>query len=34
MMQPEDVAELALTALKLPDRVFLKTAGLWTTNPQ
>jgi len=34
MMQPEDVAELALTALKLPDRVFLKTAGIWTTNPQ
>ncbi|MDT3425501.1 3-oxoacyl-[acyl-carrier protein] reductase [Paenibacillus forsythiae] len=34
MMQPEDVAELALTALKLPDRVFIKTAGIWTTNPQ
>jgi 3-oxoacyl-[acyl-carrier protein] reductase len=34
MMQPEDVAELVLTALKLPDRVFLKTAGIWTTNPQ
>ncbi|WP_028531106.1 3-ketoacyl-ACP reductase [Paenibacillus sp. HW567] len=34
MMQPEDVAELALAALKLPDRVFVKTAGIWTTNPQ
>ncbi|MFP4977698.1 3-ketoacyl-ACP reductase [Paenibacillus sp. CN-4] len=34
MMQPEDVAELTLAALKLPDRVFLKTAGIWTTNPQ
>lgn len=34
MMQPEDVAELALAALKLPKRVFLKSAGIWTTNPQ
>ncbi|WP_159884626.1 3-ketoacyl-ACP reductase [Paenibacillus puerhi] len=34
MMQAEDVAELILTALKLPQRVFLKTAGIWTTNPQ
>jgi 3-oxoacyl-[acyl-carrier protein] reductase len=34
MMQPEDVAELVLAALKLPPRVFLKTAGIWTTNPQ
>lgn len=34
MMQPEDVAELALAALKLPRRVFMKTAGIWTTNPQ
>lgn len=34
MMQPEDVAELIVAALKLPDRVFLKTAGIWTTNPQ
>ncbi|WP_438346915.1 3-ketoacyl-ACP reductase [Paenibacillus sp. FA6] len=34
MMQPEDVAELAIATLKLPDRVFVKTAGLWTTNPQ
>lgn len=34
MMQPADVAELALAALKLPRRVFVKTAGIWTTNPQ
>ncbi|WP_068621005.1 3-ketoacyl-ACP reductase [Paenibacillus tuaregi] len=34
MMQPEDVADLTLAALKLPPRVFLKTAGIWTTNPQ
>lgn len=34
MMQPEDVAELALATLKLPARVFVKSAGIWTTNPQ
>lgn len=34
MMQAEDVAELVLATLKLPDRVFLKSAGIWTTNPQ
>lgn len=34
MMQPEDVAELILATLKLPERVFVKTAGIWTTNPQ
>ncbi len=34
MMQPEDVADLVLAALKLPARVFIKTAGVWTTNPQ
>ncbi|ETT41268.1 3-ketoacyl-ACP reductase [Paenibacillus sp. FSL H7-0942] len=34
MMQAEDVAELALATLKLSDRVFVKTAGIWTTNPQ
>lgn len=34
MMQPEDVAELVLATLKLPQRVFIKTAGIWTTNPQ
>ncbi len=34
MLQPEDVAQLALATLLLPDRVFVKTAGIWTTNPQ
>ncbi|MCM3702359.1 3-ketoacyl-ACP reductase [Paenibacillus macerans] len=34
MMQPEDVAELITATLKLPQRVFIKTAGIWTTNPQ
>lgn len=34
MMQPEDVAELITATLKLPQRVFVKTAGIWTTNPQ
>ncbi|CAH1207234.1 putative oxidoreductase [Paenibacillus plantiphilus] len=34
MMQPEDVAELILATIKLPPRVFIKSAGIWTTNPQ
>lgn len=34
MMQPEDVAELIVATLKLPPRVFVKSAGIWTTNPQ
>ncbi|HTG68142.1 MAG TPA: 3-ketoacyl-ACP reductase [Candidatus Udaeobacter sp.] len=34
MMQARDVAELVIAALKLPDRVFIRTAGIWTTNPQ
>ncbi|TXK80603.1 3-ketoacyl-ACP reductase [Paenibacillus sp. N3.4] len=34
MMQAEDVAELVLATLKLPARVFIKNAGIWTTNPQ
>lgn len=34
MMQPEDVADLAIATLKLPARVFVKSAGIWTTNPQ
>lgn len=34
MMQPEDVAQLILAGLKLPSRVVLKTAGIWTNNPQ
>lgn len=34
MMQPEDVAQLAIAALTLPSRVALKTAGILTNNPQ
>jgi 3-oxoacyl-[acyl-carrier protein] reductase len=34
MMQPEDVAQLVLAGLKLPSRVVLKSAGIWTNNPQ
>lgn len=34
MMQPEDVSELIVSILKLPQRVFIKTSGIWTTNPQ
>lgn len=33
VLQPEDMAELMVAQLKLNKRVFLKTAGLWTTNP-
>ncbi|GAK08705.1 3-ketoacyl-ACP reductase [Geomicrobium sp. JCM 19038] len=32
-MQPEDLAELIVAQLKLHPRVFVKTAGLWATNP-
>jgi 3-oxoacyl-[acyl-carrier protein] reductase len=32
-MQPEDLAELIVAQLKLNRRVFVKTAGLWPTNP-
>ncbi|MHC2993203.1 3-ketoacyl-ACP reductase, partial [Pontibacter sp. HJ8] len=33
VMQPEDFAELIVAQLKLNRRVFLKEAGLWSTNP-
>lgn len=33
LMQPEDLAELLVAGLKLNKRVFVKTAGLWATNP-
>ncbi|GAB3814276.1 hypothetical protein GCM10028895_07230 [Pontibacter rugosus] len=32
VMQPEDFAEL-IVSLKLNRRVFVKEAGLWSTNP-
>lgn len=33
VLQPEDLAELIVASLKLNPRVFVKSAGLWTTNP-
>ncbi|UKT63683.1 3-ketoacyl-ACP reductase [Pedobacter mucosus] len=33
VMQPEDLAELIVSQLKLNRRVFVKDAGLWSTNP-
>lgn len=33
VLQPEDLAQLMVAQLKLNKRVFLKSAGLWTTNP-
>ena len=33
VMQPEDLAELVVSQLKLNRRVFVKDAGLWSTNP-
>jgi 3-oxoacyl-[acyl-carrier protein] reductase len=33
VMQPEDLAEFIIAQLKLNRRVFIKEAGLWSTNP-
>ncbi|MGM0838039.1 MAG: 3-ketoacyl-ACP reductase [Bacillota bacterium] len=33
VMQPEDLAEIIVAGLKLNPRVFLKSAGLFSTNP-
>ncbi|KAB8130761.1 3-ketoacyl-ACP reductase [Gracilibacillus oryzae] len=33
VMQPEDLAEFIIAQLKLHPRVFIKSAGLWSTNP-
>lgn len=33
VMQPEDFAELVVAQLRLNRRVFVKDAGLWSTNP-
>ncbi|WP_158828687.1 3-ketoacyl-ACP reductase [Mucilaginibacter lacusdianchii] len=33
VMQPEDFAEFVVAHLKLNRRVFVKEAGLWSTNP-
>ncbi|GEC88901.1 MULTISPECIES: 3-ketoacyl-ACP reductase [Brevibacillus] len=32
-MQPEDIAEFVVSQLKLNKRIFVKSAGLWSTNP-
>ncbi|MCT8138435.1 3-ketoacyl-ACP reductase [Anaerobacillus sp. CMMVII] len=33
VIHPEDLADLVVAGLKLHPRVFMKTAGLWSTNP-
>ncbi|OCA83190.1 3-ketoacyl-ACP reductase [Bacillus sp. FJAT-27225] len=33
VMHPEDLAEYLVAGLKLNPRVFVKSAGLWSTNP-
>lgn len=33
VMHPEDLADLIVSSLKLHPRVFVKSAGLWSTNP-
>lgn len=33
VMHPEDLADLIVASLKLHPRVFVKSAGLWSTNP-
>lgn len=33
VMRPEDLAEFMVAQLKLNPRVFVKTAGMWSTNP-
>jgi 3-oxoacyl-[acyl-carrier protein] reductase len=33
VMQPEDLAEFIMAQLKLNRRIFIKEAGMWSTNP-
>ncbi|WP_345234951.1 3-ketoacyl-ACP reductase [Hymenobacter saemangeumensis] len=33
VMQPEDLAEIIVAQLKLNRRIFIKEAGMWSTNP-
>ncbi|MDN4525698.1 3-ketoacyl-ACP reductase [Fictibacillus fluitans] len=33
VMQPEDMAEYMVSQLKLNPRIFIKSAGMWSTNP-
>lgn len=33
VMQPEDLAEFMVAQLRLHPRIFIKSAGMWSTNP-
>ncbi|MBD8070102.1 3-ketoacyl-ACP reductase [Bacillus sp. PS06] len=33
VMQPEDLAEIIVSQLKLHPRIFIKSSGMWSTNP-
>lgn len=33
VLQPEDIAELIVMQLKLPQRAFVKMSSIWSTNP-
>lgn len=33
VMQPEDIAEIIVSQLKLSRRIFIKDASMWSTNP-
>ena len=33
VMQPADIAEFVVAQLRLNRRIFVKEAGLWSTNP-
>jgi 3-oxoacyl-[acyl-carrier protein] reductase len=33
VLQPEDLAHIVISNLKLPQRAFVKEVGLWSTNP-
>jgi 3-oxoacyl-[acyl-carrier protein] reductase len=33
VLQPEDIAELVIAQLKLNRRAFVKSSGIWSTNP-
>jgi 3-oxoacyl-[acyl-carrier protein] reductase len=33
VMQPEDLAEFVVAQLRLNRRIFIKEAGMWSTNP-
>jgi 3-oxoacyl-[acyl-carrier protein] reductase len=33
VLQPQDLAQMLISNLKLPQRAFVKEIGLWSTNP-